>query len=175
MIDWGLARLQHEMFGRGFREIAEEHDVSVSVVKYTAEQEEWSQKPIAKTLNQFFDTSDIADVDEGLLDDVAMRLKVLHTLKSSALNPRYIEVEATLLQKCLDFLTQVDTSQLAAAEKIKAIAETLKMLTGKSASSGGPAEDGKGSLTVKILNKVDRTTGDTATAMEVQIAGVGAN
>lgn len=170
-LDWGLIKLQWELFGATAKDISDLYGVNPNIVTYAAEENGWKRLPIAKAVQEWTDTEDIKQIDDTLLDEVQTRLKVLHTIRESVLSPKYITVEAAILSKVTDVLQQMDTSDISAAGPLKMIADVFKILSDKNQHSilGDPTEGQKGGITLKILNHVGNKEQFTQQAIEVKV------
>lgn len=165
-IDWGLAQLQFEVFGVSINKIAEEYNVNPVVVEYAAEEHGWEKNDLALTLSNKLE---VGDVDEDLLQTIGDRLNLLYTLKTSALMPSYVMLEAALLGKCISHVKALDSSDPAAITSFKMVAEILSVLRDKANGGMGMKKDeGNGAITVKILNQINREQ-QSQTAIEVSM------
>ncbi len=165
-LDWGLIKLQWELFGATAKELSEQYGVNPNIVTYAAEENKWKRLPIAKAVQDWTDTTDIKQIDDTLLEEIHTRLKVLHTIRESVLSPKYIAVEASILSKATELLQNLETP-----DQLKAISEVFKHLSDRSGHSISKAqeENQKGGITLKILNHVGSKEQFTQQAIEVNI------
>ena len=165
-IDWQLAQIQYEVFDVPFDQIAQEYDTTPRMVKYAAEKHGWKKNDLALVLQQKLE---VGEIDSELIDQISERLGILFTVKSSALMPSYVMLEAALLSKCIAHVKSLDADNPASATNIKMVADVLKTLRDKASGGLGQQKDDKGAITVKILNQVNRDK-SSQTAMEINVA-----
>lgn len=145
-IDWGLVKLQYELFGATEADLATEYDTTERMVKYVAEEQGWCRASLALTRQEY----DPSDNKEILQQQIEENLQLLSTIRSNTLNPRYIALEASLLNKSLDLLKNMPTDDPSQTAVLKVVAEVLKSLK---ENSGGNFNNNKQSEQkgVKIL------------------------
>lgn len=171
-VDWGLIKLQYEVFGLSEDEILEDGQVSRTQLRYAIDEQGWQQLPTATTLQDYRDLGSVEDAGADLIDAVQDRLRTLRTIKQAVLSPRYIALETAILGKALETLNTISADQPTAAAQIKVLTEVLTQLKAQNnmvgAGAGGAEGENKG-VTVRIMNQVGRN-GEVQTGAEVQIA-----
>jgi len=154
-LDWGLLKIQHEVFGSSFEQLAKEYNTTVHMIKYAAEEQGWKQLPIAQAARDWQDVGVVDEVTDELMDEVQRRLTILDTVKRAAISPRYHIIEAAILGKVEQIVATMDSTLPTAAAQLKVLTEVVANLsqqTGRSAAA--QEEKGSGGITVKILTQV---------------------
>ena len=176
-IDWGLVKIQYELFGETAQSLAEEYDTTLRMIQYAIDDGGWEPKPIATAITEWQNLDNIEDLPSDMLDQVKDRMSILFTLKQSALNPRYIAIETAILGKAQQVIQNIGPDHPNAAAALKAMAETFHMLREANGVGGSKNDEPDNSITVNIQQRVDRagqisaSTADQA-AIEIKTAGV---
>ena len=171
LVDWGLIRVQYETLGCTVAQLADEFQVSESMIRYAIEEEDWKPLPICAAAQDWRDVEQVQDIGEELLTEVQDRLRIIRTVKQSTLSPKYIALETAILGKGLEVIRSIHPENPQAASQLKQITEVLQSLTGgKSAGVAGGAESEKKAVTVKIMSQAGPNVGQTAVAAQVEIA-----
>lgn len=158
-IDWSLVQLQYEVFGESFDEIAKAYDTTPRMIEYAAEKRGWKRLPVAEAVQNWTDLDKLEDVSDELIDEVQKRMKIMRTIKESALAPRYMAVETAILGKALELLQNLDSTDPHATIKLKAVAEVLKSLkdqNGMTVQSAQNEQNAAPSFKINILNHVSK-------------------
>lgn len=168
-IDWTVARMLYEVFGETFEAIAECYEATPRMISYAAEQQNWERLP------NVVDSPRVkGNEDEAVLDEIQDRLKMLQTVKSSALSPRYIALESAILTKAIEMVNSITQEDVAMAAKLKeaaAILRTLREQNGTSQNAQNGANNGNGSTRVVILNAVGHKSSVEQDGYEIVIDG----
>lgn len=170
-VDWGLVKLQYEVFGLSEQEIIEDGQVTPTALKYAIEEQGWQRLPTAEALQDYRDLGDLNEVGTSLIDEVQGRLRTLRTIKQAVLSPRYIALETAILGKALDVIQNVDANAPQAAAQIKVLTDVIASLKEQNKMVGAGevgAEGGGSALQVNIISKVCED-GSAQTAAQVNI------
>lgn len=171
LVDWGLIRVQFETLGCSVEQLAEEFGISKSMIQYAIEEENWKQLPICSAVQDWRDVDQVQDIGEELISEVQDRMRIMRTVKQSALSPKYIALETAILGKGLEVIRGIHPESPNAASQLKQITDVLQSLTGsKSAGVNGPTQSEKQSLTVKVMSHVGPDNTTQAVAAQVEIA-----
>lgn len=174
-VDWATIRLQYEMFGAELPDLADEYDVSLTALEYAAEEQRWHRVQVAEAARQDWrDLDQLKDVGEGLIDDVQKRIRILQTVKESALSPRYIMLETAILGKARDIITAIRPDAPLAGQQLKQVSEVLeKMRSQNEALRPTPQDNGSGggggALRIQIIGRVN-PDGTPQIGAQVEIA-----
>lgn len=158
MADWKNIRLQYELLDQSVEDLAEENNIPVSRIKYAIEQEKWTRTPIADAVNDWSTIKGLDLLSDEALGDIQNRIHILNLLKTQALNPRYIALEAALLSKATELINTIDSSQPTAPAQLKSLAEIFETLVGKRQATPAPGsaeEPGKGGLRIYVNNRFE--------------------
>jgi hypothetical protein len=171
-IDWGLLKIQYEIFGETTESLADQYNTTPRMIEYAVEEGKWQHKPIAKAIQAWEEFGSIEELPPDLLDEVQSRMQILFTLKQSTLNPRYIAIEAAILGKAQQVVRNLNPEDPNAADVLSSMAKVFTALRETAGITGSNSEDKGKSITVKILSKVgnDRQEQVAATGVEVAIA-----
>lgn len=154
--DWDLVRVQYELFGEDPTVIAEENDVSLSMVEYAIEDGGWERLPMSSVSSDIKDLTSLEEVTDDLLDAIKQKMSLHQVVKLSAFNPKYTALEAVILSKATEIAKSLNPDQPGAAQQLKTLTEVISSLQSKNQVALPSAqEDGTGSrLVVQIMNKV---------------------
>jgi len=172
--DYEILRIQFEMFGQSLEEIAEEQGIPLSRLTYAAEAGGWTQSNLPALPDRTSEITKASEIQENLLEDIEDRLKFQHVVKTSSLSPRYVGLEALILNKALEFVKYLAPDQPQGVEKLQKLSTILNSLKEKNAtinnnSGKDQAQDG-GGLRIAIVNKVVQTPeGNTTTVVDVPL------
>jgi hypothetical protein len=171
-IDWGLVKIQYEIFGESKKSLAEQYGTTTRMIEYAAESGSWRRKQIAQAVQAWEDIDNIKELPPDLLDEVQSRMQILFTLKQSTLNPRYIAIEAAILGKTQQVIQNLNPEDPNAADILAAMAKVFTALRETAGITGRNSEEKGKSITVKIMSKVgnDRQEQVAAAGVEVAIA-----
>lgn len=173
-IDWSLVQLQYEIFGASFDDLANEYDTTPNMIKYAAEQRGWKIMPVAKACRDWTGIEELENVSDEILDEVNKRMKIMRTIKSTALGPRYIALEAAILGKSLELMQNLTSEDPAASSKLKTVSEILKTLREQNGTIASSQQANDSNQTkVLIMNKVggDPALSDGPQNTQVVISG----
>ena len=129
--DWGLIKIQYEMFGEDLDVLAEEYGVRPRALRYAADEGGWKRLPVGKVVRDWTEIESMEDISDEIIDSVKKRQDILYTLKQSALLPRYILLEAALLGKATEVVHGVSPEHPTAAAQLKMAADILTSLREK--------------------------------------------
>ena len=169
LVDWGLLKLQYEVFGISEEQLASDGQVSPTALRYAIEEQGWKQLPVAEGLQDYRDLGGLEQVGGDLIEEVQNRLRTLRTIKQAVLSPRYIALETAILGKALDTLQTIDPQLPQAPQQIKILTDVLSSLKEQNNMVGpksGGGEGGNGGVTVRIQTVVGKC-GEAQTAAEV--------
>lgn len=171
-VDWGLIKMQYEVFGLSKEEILEDGTVTAAQLDYAIDEQGWSRLPVCSALQTYRDLGDLNEVGTALIDEVQGRLRTLRTIKQGVLSPRYIALETAILGKALETIQVIDASQPQAAQQIKTLTDVLHSLKDQNnmVGAGGAEDGGTSGVTVNIMSKVGKSGEDAISATQVKIA-----
>jgi hypothetical protein len=125
--NWELIKFQYEILGTSLEDLAVEHEVSPTVLKYNAAS--WKRIPLAEQkLLDFKDLSSVESITKEVVQHVRDQARASSLLKQKFLGPKYIALEALLLTKANAVLASLDPKEKGAANSIKTISSVLKEL-----------------------------------------------
>ena len=154
MIDWGLVKLQYEIFGESVEDLAVQFDTSTRLIDYAIKNENWQRFPIATALSDWRNLDSIEELPPDLVDQVRDRMSILFTLKQSTLNPRYIAIETAILGKAQNIIQNLSPEHPNAAQVLKAIADVFTSLRDAAGMVGKQQEEEQKGVQVNIMTKV---------------------
>ena len=127
--NWDMIRFQYEILGESLKDLATEHNVTLPVLKFNAEEEGWKPIPLAqqKAL-QFPDVSSMETITKEMVKQVKEHTRTASILKQKFLGPKYIALEALLLSKATQVLANLDVSDGRSANSLRTITAVLKDL-----------------------------------------------
>lgn len=173
-VDWGLLRIQYEIFGEEIDDLAEEYDTTPRMIEYAAEEGKWQRMPIAKAISEWQNIENLEEIPPDLMDQVRDRMQILFTLKQSTLNPKYIAIETAILGKAQQVIQNLSSDHPNAAQILKAMTDvftSLREATGAGGSRGEETQDN--SIKVQILQRVGPGgPADPSAAVQVEVQGV---
>lgn len=115
-----LMQVQYEVLHETIEKIADEHDVSREMVEYAITQHGWERK----NLND----SEQANAIEAVNSDRQMALEAVHTLRQGVLDPQYIKIEASLVNKAIEIINSIQAAEPTASRRLKEITDILSTL-----------------------------------------------
>lgn len=151
-VNWELLRFKYEVLEHSIKDLAVEHQLSESVLKYAAEK--WVQVPLEERKSE-------EDIQDGIKSDVVEQAKIFSLLKQKFLNPKYIELEATLLHKAIEVASKIDPNTQGSAKIIQMLTDTLKNLLLEQRAILGEGS-GQGETRTWEINIVDSTAEEDA-------------
>ena len=162
-VDWATVRLQYELYGATLDVLSEQYDIPISVLEYAVDEEGWKQIKVAKAARQdWHDVDQLQEVGDGLIDDVKARLRIMQTVKESALSPRYIMLETAILSKARDIINNIHPEAPLAGQLLKQVSEVIeKMRAQNDALRPTPVDNGSGggNVNIQILGRVSPVGG----------------
>ena len=173
-LDWGLLKIQYEIFGETIDSLAEEYDTTPRMIQFAVDEGGWEKKPLANAITEWQNMDNLEAIPPDLIDQVKDRMQILFTLKQSALNPRYIAIETALLGKVQQVVQNLSPDNENAAEILKSIANVFIAMKGV-VGLGERADDKMdNSIKVQVLQRIDRqgTAGVEQSGVQVEIDGV---
>lgn len=176
-IDISMLRVMYEVFCESPQEIAEQLGVSRVLVEYAIEENGFVQTKLAKSVKEWRNV-ELKDTPDDMLVDVRRRLKAIHALKQSALDPKYLTIEVALLTKLQSIVENIDSSEPGAAGRLRDVAATYASLREKSAPAelGQPEQTpGQGGLTINIMGVVGNDYAPAEHAQVKIMTGVNGN
>lgn len=156
-LDISMLRVMYEVFCESPQEIAQQLGVSKTIVEYAIEENGFTQTKLAKSAQEW-KNAELKDTPEDMLTDIRRRLKAVHALKQSALDPKYIRIEVALLTKLQGIVENIQENEPGAAGRLRDVAATYASLREKSAPAelGQPEQTPGGGLTINIMGVVDK-------------------
>ena len=161
-VDWATVRLQFELYGVSLADLAEQYCISMPMLEYAAEEGGWKRIKVAKAAQQdWHDVEQLQEVGDGLIDDVKQRIRVLQTVKESALSPRYIMLETAILSKAREVIHNIHPDAPLAGQQLKQVSEVLEKLRSQNEALRPTPQDngsqaGGNSLKIQILGRVNQ-------------------
>jgi hypothetical protein len=156
-VDWALLKVQYEVFGASFLQLAEEQNIPLSRIEYAAEVGNWVQSPdpaLPDKLDQL--TTVPAELKDNLIAEIEDRLSIQQLLKTSSLSPKYVALEATILQKSLELAQSITPASQSAAKQLQQLTEVMNSLKEKNhilnKQNDGGSEDN--SVKVSVITHV---------------------
>ena len=156
-VDWGLLKVLYEINGEEIPTLADEFGIAPSLIEYAAAEGEWQRLPLADATRDWRDLDQLEAVGDELIDEVTKRLRIMRTIKQSALSPQYIALESALLNKAMQLIQAIDPTQPGAATQLKTVSDMVAGLQEKNNGSTGAAggdEAGSRGFTVQVLAQV---------------------
>jgi hypothetical protein len=115
-----LMQVQYEVLHDSIDKIADEHDVSRKMVEYAVKQHGWERKDLS--------ASEQGDALEVANTDRQMALEAVHTLRQGVLDPQYIKIEASLVNKAIEIINSIQAAEPTASRRLKEITDILSTL-----------------------------------------------
>lgn len=165
-IDWGLLQLQYEMFHATADELAEEYGTTPRMIDYYAQERGWVRSPLA-VVAQDYSKVDPSDKD-SISSSIQENTRLLHSLKQSTLNPRYVALEAAILGKCLALVKNLETDNPLTATALKSVSDILKSLKEvQSGKSGAESQEREGFKLI-VMNQIGTKSEDSREAVAIE-------
>lgn len=155
MVDWGLIKIQYELFGETAEELADQFEVSLPMIKYAIKEERWQQLPIANAIQDWKNLDDLQEMPADIVDQVRDRMSILFTLKQSTLNPRYIAIETALLGKAQTIIQNLQPDHPNAASILRSISDVFVALREATGMVDKAQQEDSGGVKVNILTRVE--------------------
>lgn len=169
-VDWDLLRVEYELFGKTFAEIAIETGIPKGHVSVVAEERGWKIHPLAQEL-VIQDTDALvteADSYEAMLEEKLKRLKLI---QSELFSPYYAKLEAALLTKAIALATSIQSTSPTATKELKDIASVMQSLLSANGMLGKAAQNGEGNkLVLVVQNKFGDDSKNEDTEIVVEVA-----
>ena len=146
--NWKIIRNEYEMLGTGIKELASSHHTTEALVRVAIEEGGWEQ---------------CADADDLDTEELSSRLAALEVRHQAELVPRFISLQAKMLEKCDNLLDAVDG--LDDAQNLKTVSEVIEKHRPAIMGDKDGKED-KG-ITVRILSKVGNGEDVAVNAVEI--------
>jgi len=125
--NWDMVKFQYEILGMSLEELSKEHDLSLPLLKFSAEN--WKPLPAAQQkVLQFPDTSSLEKITKDLTKQVREEVRTASVIKQRFLSKKYISLEIQLLTKANQVLANLDPKEKSAANSIRTITEVLRAL-----------------------------------------------
>ena len=91
--NWELLKFKHEVLGFSIEQLAEEHSLSLPVLKYNSQS--WKQLPLAEGNQLDLEgLTSLEDILHKLGTKTSSQTKAFAILKQKFLGPKYVELEA---------------------------------------------------------------------------------
>lgn len=129
--NWDLLKFKYEVLEYTLEHLATESGLSIPLLEHAAQ--EWEQVPLEERKAN-------TDLEGDIRSDVVEQSRIFSLLKQKFLNPKYIELETTLLHKAIEAAGNIDTSSPGSAKTIQMLTSTLSdLLTEQRALLGDPS------------------------------------
>ena len=175
-IDWSLVQLQYEIFGATIEDLAAEYGMTSHILSYAVESRGWKRSETAALTRTLPPAERSAPgvqtqvVDKAALtESITENQTLLRAIKQSTLSPRYIALEASLLSKCLNLVSNLSDDDPTNATALKLVSDILKSLTDSHHIKAPANDSGSGAINVSIMSQV-KTPDGSATPVEVNEA-----
>lgn len=143
--NWKLVRNEYETLGTGIKELASSHHTTEALIKAAIEEGGWMP------------------LDDLSTDDTTTRLRAMEVRHQTTLVPRFIALQAKMLEKCDTLLDAVH--DLDDAGNLRIVSEVIEKH--RPAIMGNKDDAGDKSITVRILSKVGDGTDVAVNAVEI--------
>lgn len=149
--DWKLIKNEYEIMHTGVKELAQGHHTSESMINAAVKSEQWSRKSI----------------DQMSPDDISERLVMMDAFHQNSLVPKFIMLQAKMLDKCdslLDLVMAIDD-----APNLRIVSEVIEK---HRPNVLGVKKEGQNdnNIQIRILNRVgDSDSGEKVSTSAVEI------
>lgn len=155
-VDWESVKMQYEIYHEEVNVLAQENDISMEMLNYAIESQEWKRIPMKGLMHSVKDVSNLESCSEDVMDSIQERLGIVNVLKSATMNPKYIALETAILTKAKEIVKGIAAQGVNAGDQLKKISEVLEKLRLSSVPAALRGEEGHGNdnrITVQILNQ----------------------
>ena len=147
--NWKIVKNEYETLGTGIKELASSHHTTESLVRIAIDEGNWKQE---------------SDVENMGAEDLSARLAIMETRHQAELVPRFIALQAKMLEKCDTLLDSV--RGLDDATNLKTVSEVIeKHRPAIMGNKDGDKNDNN--ITVRILSKVGNGEDVAVNAVEI--------
>lgn len=146
--NWKLIRNEYETLGTGIKELATSHHTSEALVRAAIEEGGWTR----------------CDVEDMGTEDLSARLAAMDMRHQTELVPRFISLQAKMLQKCDILLDSVGS--LEDASHLKIVSEVIEKHR-PSIMDGKKDKNDDNNITVRIMSKVGDGADVAVNAVEI--------
>jgi hypothetical protein len=158
--NWKLVRNEYETLGTDIKELASSHHTTEALVKAAIEDGGWKR----------MDEADM--VDTGGIEGITSRLRAMDARHQTELVPRFIALQAKMLEKCDTLLDAV--AGLDDAGNLRIVSEVIEKH--RPAIMGNKSDDtADKSLTIRILSKVGDGADVAVNAVEITTSAGASN
>lgn len=122
--NWELIQFKYEFLGSSLEDLAREHSVSPTVLKYNSQN--WNQ--ISLEQSDPVDMKEVKSIDDviaKLNTQVINQAQAFQIIKQKFLGPKYMELETALLYKAISIASNIDEDDPRAATVLKSLTDTL--------------------------------------------------
>ena len=148
--NWDLLKFKYEVLGASVESLAQEHQVSLPVLKFNSQN--WTQIPLAK--KKPLDLKGLSSLEEVLSElgnETSSQTKAFAILKQKFLGPKYVELETVLLHKAIKMASEIKENDPRGAQTLRSLATVLSdLLTHNPLLVSGDAVEGDGTKEWKV-------------------------
>lgn len=147
--NWELLKFKYEVLGCSIEDIAQEHSLSLPVLKFNSQT--WKKLPLAR--EEPLDLEGLTSLEDILIklgNETSSQTKAFAILKQKFLGPKYVELETVLLHKAIEMATELKSSDPRSAATLRSLATVLgdllvrnPLLTPGDEAEGGAATEWK--------------------------------
>lgn len=136
MVNIELARLQYEILGRSLEELADHLDVPLDLLQEEAKKKKWKQTFPEDNTPPIYDEDEDAFAAEldNYVEKTRKRLVAFSLARDVFLSQKYLELEASILEKANELILSENNASSVSA--VKALADLYKNMS-KSVLSAG--------------------------------------
>jgi len=146
--NWKLVRNEYETLGTSIKELSTSHHTSEALILAAIKEGGWVQ----------------CDVDEMGTEDLSARLAAMDVKHQTELVPRFISLQAKMLEKCDHLLDSV--KDLDDASSLKIVSEVIEKHR-PNIMNGKKDDNSDNAITVRILSKVGDGADVAVNAVEI--------
>ncbi len=149
--DWKLIKNDYEIMHSSVKELATSHHTSESLIEHAVKEENWERK----------------NADDVQVDELSERLATMDIAHQMSLVPKFISLQAKMLDKCDTLLDSVET--IEHASDLKIVSEVIEK---HRPSIMGVKKEGNvdNVLKISIANKVGNCAdGETVSVSAIEI------
>ena len=157
--NWELIKFKYEVLGCSLEDIAQEHCLSLPVLKFNSQT--WKKLPLVR--EKPLDLEGLTSLEDILIklgSETSSQTKAFAILKQKFLGPKYVELETVLLHKAIEMAMELKSSDPRSAATLRSLATVLgdllernPLLTPGDETEGGAATEWK--VTFVDSNKED--------------------
>lgn len=161
--NWELLKFKYEVLGISIEDLANEHCVSIPVLKFNSQ----SWKKISFGMEKPLDLQGVSSMEDILLklgSETSSHTKAFAILKQKFLGPKYVELETVLLHKAIEMATELKSSDPRSANTLRSLAAVLGDLLARNPllvpGDGGVESDGSREWKITFVDAVKERESD---------------